>query len=150
MAFWNRRSVDTGTEDEEIYRPPGRHWPALLLYLLIALIVATGVVFAGRWAYRKATTPENPVPTITNQTETSKTTDKSNSSSKKPTNSSTSSSSSSSDSANNSTGSKSSTAKAPAKQPLPNSGPSETAAIFLGSAFVASSLFYIYSLRRVS
>lgn len=50
----------------ELHKKEGRHWPILLVYFLLALIVATGVVFAGRWAYHKVSNTEpNPKSTPT-------------------------------------------------------------------------------------
>lgn len=50
----------------ELHKKEGWHWPVLLVYFLLALIVATGVVFAGRWAYRKVSNSEpNPKSTPT-------------------------------------------------------------------------------------
>lgn len=37
----------------EFHKKEGRRWPVLLVYFLLALIVSTGIVFAGRWAYRE-------------------------------------------------------------------------------------------------
>lgn len=42
----------------EVYRHDGRRWPALVLLLLAALIIATLVTLAGRWIYREITNSE--------------------------------------------------------------------------------------------
>ncbi len=37
----------------EFHKREGRHWPLLLAYGLAALLLAIGLVFGGRWAYRE-------------------------------------------------------------------------------------------------
>lgn len=54
----------------EFHKKEGRHWPVLLVYFLLALIVSTGIVFAGRWAYREVSnkTPSSkPAPAQANK-----------------------------------------------------------------------------------
>lgn len=49
----------------EFHKKEGRRWPVLLAYTLLALIVATGVVFGGRWVYQEVSNNDsdsNPKP----------------------------------------------------------------------------------------
>ena len=37
----------------EVVRKEGRRWPLLLLLVIASLLIATGVAYGGRWAYRE-------------------------------------------------------------------------------------------------
>ncbi|PJE65226.1 hypothetical protein COU91_02745, partial [Candidatus Saccharibacteria bacterium CG10_big_fil_rev_8_21_14_0_10_47_8] len=43
----------------ELHKKEGRRWPVLLVFFLLALAVATGVVLAGRWAYREVSNKDS-------------------------------------------------------------------------------------------
>lgn len=50
----------------EYQRKEGRRWPVILIYGLLALLIAITVVFAGRWVYREVTNnPPSPKSTPT-------------------------------------------------------------------------------------
>lgn len=70
MALFNRRQNDPTNVPEEIreyYQTERREragiaWLLALGTLLITVLLATGLFFAGRWAYRKIAKPEQPKP----------------------------------------------------------------------------------------
>lgn len=113
----------------ELHEHEGRRWPVILVYALLAFLVAVAVVFAGRWVYRKATN------------HTAKTT-----------------------STNQGSVPTAPTANAPANNPpsgassnqtppstnsqLPNNGPGDVMAIFVGTALAVGGLHYLYGLRK--
>ena len=37
----------------EVVRKEGRRWPLLLVLVIASLLIATGVAYGGRWAYRE-------------------------------------------------------------------------------------------------
>jgi hypothetical protein len=53
MAIFSRRSsTELPSESQVEYsNRSGRRWPVLVAYIVAALLVATAVVFAGRWIY---------------------------------------------------------------------------------------------------
>ncbi len=120
----------------EFHEHEGRRWPVILMYTALAFLVAVAVVFAGRWAYRKATHP------------TAKTTKPETSANNKlpavpPT--------------GNQQPSSGGTPSSPtagadqnqaATNQLPNNGPGDVVAIFIGTAVAVGGLHYIYGLRK--
>lgn len=114
-----------------------RHLPTLVGYILAAFLVAIAVVWFGRWLYQK-TTHKIPQPTPAANT---------NKVPAQPTNNPPANSTSSGSSTNVSPGSGSNTAT---NSQLPNSGPGDVVAIFIGASVVVGGLHYIYSLRRSS
>ena len=127
----------------------GRPWLALLLYLLIALVVAIIIVLGGRWLYHtlrsepaKQTTTSNTDKTAEQkaQTQGEKT---ESSSSNKSSNSSSSAQSSNSESQTDNSSSESS-------GELANTGPGQVAALFVTVTLAVSGLHFIYSLRRTN
>lgn len=117
---------------EEFYgeeeREP-RRWLAIVLYAILALIVAAAVVFAGRWIYDKLTN-DKPVPTPPPSGGQGQTPPP-------PAN-----------------GQVPTPTPTPTPAPrsgstsLPNNGPGDVLALFVGVTIAVAGLHYIYSLRR--
>jgi len=119
-------------------RGEGRQWLMLIIYLVIALIVAAGVVLGGRWVYNqvRGNEPAEETATTTERTVEPPAAIAPNQSGAAP--------------------------QAPSNQPSPtptpstarqgdelaDTGPGEVVALFFGSAIVATGLHYILSLRR--
>lgn len=109
---------------DEFHQHETRRWPAILMYTTLAFLVAALVVFTGRWIYRK-TTHQTPK-TITSEGV------------KLP--------------AVPPTSSQPSTSIAPTTSvtggQLPNNGPGNVIAIFVGTTLAATGLHFIYNLRK--
>jgi hypothetical protein len=106
----------------EFHEHDGRRWPTIIVYLIIALFVAALIVLVSRTIYRSFhhSQPE-PTPTTNIPQEPATDTTKKTT---KPTSTS------------------SNTA------PVPNTGPGDTVALFVGTALVAGGLHYLYQLRK--
>lgn len=116
---------------DEFHVHENRRWPVLLVYTILALLVAVMVVFAGRWIYRKTT----------NHTAKTTTTNQGNVPAAPPTNT----------ESNNPTNSNSTGAEGKpitTNGQLPNNGPGDVVAIFVGATLVVGGLHYLYGLRR--
>jgi hypothetical protein len=106
-------------------------WVALILYALGAFVIAVALVFGVRWIYRSIhhsnqTTAPQPV-SVSQPTKKSKSSSSSNSSHQ-----------SQSDSDSN------------GSQSLPDNGPGDVAALFVGTSAVAAGLHYFVRTRRFS
>lgn len=113
--------------EHEFHEQDGRHWPVTLMYIVLAFLVACLVVFAGRWIYRKTT----------HQTTTSGA--PSTSDNNKPP----------STPQSGTTGSPTSgTGQSQTTSQLPNNGPGDVAAIFVGVSLATAGIHYIVSIRR--
>lgn len=113
----------------EFHEQEGRRWPVILVYTLLAFLVAVAVVFAGRWVYRKAT-HQTTKTTSTNQgsvpvAPTANT----------PAN-------------NPPSGASSNQTPTSTNGQLPNNGPGDVIAIFIGTALAVGGLHYLYGLRK--
>ncbi|HEY5550236.1 MAG TPA: hypothetical protein VIK37_03525 [Candidatus Saccharimonadales bacterium] len=118
-------------------RGEGRQWMMLLIYMVIALIVAAGVVLGGRWVYNQVRNNEPAkvtTPTSNRATETPAATGgQSGTSSQEP---------------------PSQPSPTPTPSPstqgsqIANTGPGEVVAIFVTATLTAAGLHYIYQLRR--
>ena len=104
----------------EFHEMVGRRWPLIALHLLAALIIATSVVYLGRWIYRSSV-------------HTTKTPGKLKNISLKQTSQSPSGSQPAANSATNN---------------LPNNGPGNLVAVFGVTAASAGSLHYVIKRRR--
>ncbi len=110
---------------QEFHEDGGRRLPMIILYIILAFLVAVLVVFAGRWVYKKVTHKDKPsVPVKTQPMKTPSL----------PTGNPT---------------------PAPSATPttngqLPNNGPGDVVALFVGTALVIGGLHYLYSLRRAA
>lgn len=113
----------------EFHEHEGRRWPVILMYIVLAFLVAVAVVFAGRWVYRKAT-HQTAKTTSTNQGSVPAAPTANAPANKPP-----------SGASNNQT-------PTSANSQLPNNGPGDVVAIFVGITFVAGALHYMYTLRR--
>lgn len=164
MALFSRKqSVETGTEDDKYYDFPWekRRWPVVLVYLFVALLVAVGVVFAARWAYRESTNNEQQA-SLTSSEEAAK----EESSSKEAAEAERKNAESSEDgeeadgsaagdgseaaSSEDGQNSDSGAAQGDSSEEsvLPDSGPGGVVAIFVASSLAAAGLHYIVSVRR--
>lgn len=147
MALLRRRSDETGVSQVEFNQPSERRWPLLLAYLLAAVLVALILVFGGRWVYRKVTNNEpapapNPVqPAGTNLPAQPDTSRESGGSSPSPSPTPTPSTPSSPNPGTNQN-------PTPPSGQLPNNGPGDVIALFVGTSLAAAALHYIVSLRR--
>lgn len=109
----------------EFYEHEGRRWPVILIYTSLAFLVALMVVFAGRWIYRITTHQ----PAQTTKPETSD-------SNKLP----------AAPPADSNSGATQSTT--PTTGQLPNNGPGDVVAIFVGTVLVVGGLHFLYTLRK--
>jgi cytoskeletal protein RodZ len=165
MAFGRNNASSELPESQIEYRDQnsGRRIVALIIYIILALAVAVLVVLAGRWIYHKVSNNSGPTPTAVtpqatnsgNKTSPSPATpatpppsasSKTRNSNQNKSNNSTGSSSGSSSSGSSANGK--STTPSPTTQPspqptsLPNNGPGEVAALFIGTSVVAAGLHY--------
>lgn len=118
----------------------GRRWLMLIVYFLMALAVAILVVVGGRWIYRSVTDKNEPAPTTTTNQPAGQNVPQAPGASQPP-------------QSPDSQPSDSGTAPAPGQGntqagQLPDNGPGNIAALFVGVALVTGGLHYIYSLRR--
>ncbi|MEK7561566.1 MAG: hypothetical protein AAB541_01765 [Patescibacteria group bacterium] len=111
----------------EFHEHKGRRWPVTSMYIVLAFLVAVAIVSAGRWIYRKTTHNNLPVaaPTDNQQPSLSGATSSPASSSPAP------------GAGQNQTASQ-----------LPNNGPGDVAAIFVGVALAVGGLHFLYNLRK--
>ncbi len=140
--------VVTPAPTHDFHEHEGRRWPIILLYLILAFLVAVLVVFAGRWIYRSATHQgpkkvNQPASANQNQTPAPPPTATQSPTSGAANTPSSSTNSSASGSARNQT-----TGQPAANGQLPNNGPGDVVAIFVGVAAAAGGLHYLYSLRK--
>lgn len=126
----------------QVHRREGRRWTILATYLIVALLVAAGVVFGGRWIYHKVHKSNNAQPAPASggkvpqaPTSTNKQSGASSSTNKPSTSS-----------------GQSSSSQPPTSTPqggqITNTGPGDVIAIFVASSLAAAALHYIISLRR--
>ena len=125
---------------EEYHERAPRRWPVLVIYLIIALLVAGLLVFGARGIYRhyhKSATKtvqanKRPTEPATNAPGSSNTTN------------------SSSGSKNNSSPQSANSQSASTSGTLPNSGPGQVVGLFIGASLAAAGLHYVINLRRNS
>lgn len=155
MALLRRDAPSELPESQVEYRDPNsaKRWIMLLIYFIVALAIAVLVVLAGRWVYHKVHHTSNPNPTPvapqgTNRAKTPSSGSANNNANKKSaTNNKSNKSGSSSSAANNGTGSNGSR-PAPSPGALPNNGPGDVIALFVGTSLVAAGIHYAAALRR--
>ena len=111
---------------EDFYEEEKRRWPMVVLYIILALLVATAVVFAGRWIYQQITDnkPKPAPPAGNNQGQVP--------APPAPTQP---------------------TTPSPGGQPaaggqLPDNGPGDVVALFVGTTLVVAGLHFLYNLRK--
>jgi TolA-binding protein len=157
----NAQSELPGSQIEYNDDQGAKRWVTLIIYIVMALAVATLVVFAGRWVYHKVSNNSGPTPTAVspqgaNQAPQSSPSPTSPAPSTSPTpstssNSGTSSGKSSSSGSNSpspsSSSSNSSTNKGkttpPTPSSLPNNGPGEAVIVFIAVSFTAALMHYL-------
>jgi hypothetical protein len=148
MAIFSRRSgTELPSESQVEYsNRSGRRWPVLVMYIVAALLVATAVVFAGRWIYD--TTSNNSDNTSVSTKQGIKST---NPSPQAPAQTAAPNSSSGKAGTTPPPSSSASGNNRPASPPagnLPNNGPGEVVALFIGTSLVAAVLHYAFTLKR--
>jgi hypothetical protein len=139
--------TEVSTEDDLISSDTGyvhhrrRGWFMVIVYMLIALAFAVAVVFLGRWVYHKihktdntSSQPASNIPgPATPATPTAPSTTPNNSS----------------NTTNNSSNTQNNSATQPSGQ-VPNTGPGNIVALFVGTAVIVGGLHYVYALRRTN
>lgn len=120
---------------DEFHEHEGRRWPVILIYIILAFVVALLVFFGGRWIYHKTT--YHPAKTIKPGTSDSNKLPSAPPTGNQQSNSGSATSSSASGAGQSQTNGK-----------LPNNGPGNVAATFVGVAIIVGGLHYIYTLRR--
>jgi hypothetical protein len=113
--------------EHEFYEHKGRRWPTILAFVLLAFLVTLLVVFTGRWIYNKTThkTSKTTAPETSNTSALPAT----------PTPS-------------TSTGGVTAQSTTSTSSQLPNNGPGDVAAIFVGTALAMGGLHFLYNLRK--
>lgn len=118
----------------EFHKHEGRRWPTIIIFFVLALVVAALVVFGGSWVYKKITGSDTklikPAPAGQNQTPPvppAATTQPSGSVGGPGTNQ---------------------TPTPAQNSQLPNNGPGDVVALFVGTALVVGGLHFLYSLRK--
>jgi cytoskeletal protein RodZ len=159
MAVFNNSSSEIPESQIEYNDNNGaRRWVVLLVYIVLALVVATLVVLAGRWVYHKVSNNSGPAPTtIAPQGTNQGVTTSPNPATPSPTNKSPNpspppSSGSKTTTPNPSSGNKA-TSPAPSTPPttpnsLPNNGPGEMIAAFLGATLLGYGFDALMTKRR--
>jgi cytoskeletal protein RodZ len=174
MAVFNNTSSELPESQIEYHDGDGgRRIVTLIIYIVLALAVATLVVFAGRWVYHKVSNNSGPTPTTiapqgTKQgsisTNTSPASPSPNSSNpqtpapspsqtgKSPTTYSNPSPTPPPNSSGSQSNGKSNPAPAPTPTPtsLPNNGPGEVVALFAGTSLVAGTMHFIAASRKLA
>jgi hypothetical protein len=156
MALFSRnRGTELPSESQVEYpNRPGRRWPVLVVYIIAALLVATAVVFAGRWVYHKVSNSDkttsvstregikstNPSPQAPAQSAEPKNPSGNSGTAAPP--------SSSSRPSATTPPSKSSSPPSPSPGSLPNNGPGEVIALFIVSSVAAAGLHYVVTTKR--
>jgi cytoskeletal protein RodZ len=171
MAVFNNNSSELPESQIEYHDDRGgRRVVTLIIYIVLALAVATLVVFAGRWVYHKVSNDSGPTPTAvapqnTNQGNTSTAPNTAAPSSGSPNSSSSGSSSANkapatsnnptpapspgTGSSNGSTKHPSTSTPAPTPAALPNNGPGEVIALFAATTLVAGTLHFVAASRKL-
>jgi cytoskeletal protein RodZ len=163
MALLRRSAASELPESQVEFREesPAKRWLTLLVYLVLALAVAVLVVLAGRWVYHKVHNTSGPNPTAVTP-QGSQNTLSSPNSSKNPAPAPTPAPSSSNAGNSNPVrpGSNPPTPNptplpasgkstpAPSPSTLPNNGPGDMAALFIGSSLAGAALHYLVILRK--
>lgn len=128
MALFGRKNSDqggNGVSQIEFQNSNERRWPLLLAALAAALLIALALFYTGRWAYRSIFGNDEPNPKPVQPTNT-------NLNPQQP--------------------AKPQPTPAPAPPPptsqIPDSGPGDVMALFVGTTLAAAGLHYIVSVRR--
>ena len=154
MALLNRNSgSEVPASQVEYQQEPGRNWRALVVYLLLALLVAALVVFSGRWVYQQLTSGASDTPPVATESKPQSTEEKgaqgkAGDSSTTLTPAPNSANQTPAPSANNRTPGVAPT-PGPSPSNLPKNGPGDVVALFIGISFAAGALHYIITSRRL-
>jgi cytoskeletal protein RodZ len=147
MALFSRNSGTELPSESQVEYPnrSGRRWPVLVAYIIAALLVATAVVFIGRWIYHQTSDSQN-----TSNVSTKQGAKSSNPPAQQPAQTAAPNPTSNNGAAPSPTA-KNNTATpppAPSTGSLPNNGPGEVVALFVGTSAIAAMLHYTVILKR--
>lgn len=151
VQFWRKGSKDSELPKEsqvEFQKTSDKRWPILAVYIVAALIIATGVVFGARWLYHTVSNSSND--------NSSKVTTQQDGNQKKAPSGQNNGGSSDKSSGNKSSGGSATPPRQSGSKPsgasaggtLPNNGPGDVAALFVGTSFVAGGLHYYIARRK--
>lgn len=134
----------------EFHERPGRRWPVVIGYLLAALLVAIAVVYLARWIYHKVSPANKPLSIPASNVSGNPPPSPPATPSQTPAANSQSPGSGSSSGLSSNTGQsgQTSTRQSGASGQLPNSGPGDVVAIFVGVSLIFGGLHFLYGLRR--
>jgi uncharacterized membrane protein YraQ (UPF0718 family) len=144
MSIFSRSNGSELPSESQVEYPnrTGRRWPVLVAYVIAALLVATAVVFIGRWVYHQVSNSDDSKNVSTRQgiksTNPSQQAPAQSAAPKNP--------------SGNGTAtppSKSGSPASPSPGNLPNNGPGEVIALFIGSSAIAATLHYAVTTRRL-
>ena len=114
----------------------GRRWPVVLMYVVLAFLVAATIVFTGRWVYQKVSNnnakPASPTTTPQTQGQGAAPSPPADPLPSSP------------------AASANQNVPVATSGQLPNNGPGDVIAIFVGTAAIVGGLHFIYSLRKKS
>ena len=120
----------------EFHEREERRWPVVLMYIILAFLVAAAIVFAGRWVYQRVSNnnakPASPTTTPQTQGQGAVPSPPAGLSPTSP-----------------EAGANQNVPVATNGQ-LPNNGPGDVIAIFAGTAVIVGGLHFIYNLRKKS
>jgi cytoskeletal protein RodZ len=157
----NAQSELPGSQIEYNNDQGGKRWVVLIVYIVLALAVATLVVFAGRWVYHKVSNNAGPTPVSVAPQGTSQGTQSSPSPTSPAPSPSTSPSPSASSNSGSSSGKSSGSGSgssssgstnqtktqtkttSPTPSSLPNNGPGEAILVFIAVSFTAALMHYV-------
>jgi cytoskeletal protein RodZ len=162
VAVFNNSSSEL-PESQIEYRDEssGRRIVSLIVYIVLALVVATMVVLAGRWVYHRFSNNSGPAPTTIapEGTKQGVTTPTPNPTSPSPSTKTPATGTAPTPTSPSPTyGGNGKTTPAPSNNPtstptptaLPNNGPGDAIALFLGVSFVSAFAHFTYKLRKIA
>lgn len=131
----NPKSSSDGVSQIEFNNNPDRRWPMLFAALAVALVIALGLFYGGRWAYRSIFGDDEPTVPVVQAPKKDTTTTQPGATPQPP-----SPQTGGTPTASPNTG--------PSATEIPNSGPGEVVSLFIASSIAAAGLHYIFTLRR--
>jgi cytoskeletal protein RodZ len=155
MALYSRSDASSELPESQIeYRNPdsGRRLVSLIIYIVLALVVAALVVLAGRWVYHRVSNNSGPAPTTIapKGVKQGVTTPTPSPSTKTPAYTNPAPTPPPSSSSGGAKNPAPTTSPTPTPTALPNNGPGEAVALFLGTSFVAAFLHFTIKLRKLA
>ena len=121
---------------DEYHEHEGRRWPVVLMYVVLAFLVAATIVFTGRWVYQKVSNnnakPASPTTTPQTQGQGAASSPPADPLPSSP------------------AASANQNVPVAINGQLPNNGPGDVLAIFVGTAVLIGGVHFIYNLRKKS